>query len=103
MVNLKNYAPNIYLIVGRIAYNTEENLSFALSVEPGNESVRKRLLKVKNAIGQNLPTVPAALLIEKETNPFLRSGNPELKKALGMENASDVEVFAELRRRKDRY
>ena len=45
--------------------------------------------------------MPAALELEKRTNPFLRVDSPEIRRTLGMEKASDVEVFAEMRRRKD--
>jgi hydroxyacylglutathione hydrolase len=41
------------------------------------------------------------MLQEKTTNVFLRAGAPEVKAALNMREASPVEVFAELRRRKD--
>jgi len=37
----------------------------------------------------------------KTTNPFLRCDTAEMKSALNMSGASAVEVFAELRRRKD--
>jgi hypothetical protein len=38
---------------------------------------------------------------EKTTNVFLRAGTPELKAALDMTQARAVDVFAQLRRRKD--
>jgi hydroxyacylglutathione hydrolase len=43
------------------------------------------------------------MAMEKKTNPFLRPNAPELRRTLCMENASDVEVFAETRRRKDSF
>jgi hydroxyacylglutathione hydrolase len=33
----------------------------------------------------------------------LRTGDPAIRKALGMEEATDEAVFAELRRRKDAF
>jgi hydroxyacylglutathione hydrolase len=80
---------------------TVENYEFALSIEPGNKTVRQRLDEVKYAIRQSKQTVPSSLSQEKATNPFLRADAPEMKAALGMASARAVEVFAELRRRKD--
>jgi hydroxyacylglutathione hydrolase len=39
--------------------------------------------------------------LEKKTNPFLRPDSLEIRRTLNMENASDTEVFAEMRARKD--
>ena len=47
------------------------------------------------------PTIPTTIGVEKATNPFLRAADPALRRALGLEGASDAEVFAEIRRRKD--
>jgi hydroxyacylglutathione hydrolase len=41
------------------------------------------------------------MALEKRTNPFLRPDSPEIRHTLEMENADDVSVFAEIRRRKD--
>ena len=40
---------------------------------------------------------------ELATNPFLRWHDPAIRRNLGMENAPDVEVFAEIRKRKDNF
>jgi hydroxyacylglutathione hydrolase len=55
------------------------------------------------ARSNHLPTVPSLLADELATNPFLRAGEASVKAALGMETASDAEVFAEIRRRKDSF
>jgi hydroxyacylglutathione hydrolase len=52
---------------------------------------------------RGIPTVPSSLSMERAINPFLRTGNPSIRKKLGMESATGVEVFAELRRRKDGF
>ena len=44
---------------------------------------------------------PSSIVLERTTNCFLRAGTPELKAVLGMPQAQAVDVFAELRRRKD--
>ena len=47
------------------------------------------------------PTIPTTIGVEKATNPFLRAADPALRRRLGLEGASDAEVFGEIRRRKD--
>ena len=49
------------------------------------------------------PTPPSTIGLEKKTNPFMRAETTGMKRALGMANAAAVEVFAELRRRKDLF
>jgi hydroxyacylglutathione hydrolase len=80
---------------------TLENYEFALTVEPDNQAVSRRLQEVRQAVKAGRQTVPSTILEERITNPFLRAGTPELKTALSMPQAGAVEVFAELRRRKD--
>lgn len=76
---------------------TLENYEFALSIEPDNQAVRQRL----KDMSQSGQTVPSTILQERTTNVFLRAAAPEVKAAVGMEQAKDFEAFAELRRRKD--
>jgi hydroxyacylglutathione hydrolase len=78
-----------------------ENYEFASSIEPDNPAVTQRLDEIKQTRRQGRPTVPSTMLQEKTTNPFLRTGTPEMKAALGMQQSRAVEVFAELRARKD--
>ncbi len=80
---------------------TLENCEFALSIEPGNEVIKQRLAEIKQIQSRGGLTVPSTMAQEKMLNAFLRAGTPQLKAALGMERAQAVEVFAELRRRKD--
>lgn len=80
---------------------TVEDLEFAMSIEPDNQAVRQRLRQVIRMQEAGKPSVPSTIAQEKMTNPFLRSDTPEVKKALKMSNARAVDVFAELRRRKD--
>jgi hydroxyacylglutathione hydrolase len=80
---------------------TLENYEFASGIEPNNQIIKERLEQVKQMLKRGEPTVPSTILQEKTTNCFLRAGTPESKAAIGMPNAKAVEVFAELRRRKD--
>jgi len=80
---------------------TLENYEFALGIEPGNQVVKEQLEQIKQMLKRGELTVPSTMLQERNTNCFLRAGTPELKAALGMQDAQAVEIFAELRRRKD--
>jgi hydroxyacylglutathione hydrolase len=82
---------------------TEENLTFAMTVDPGNAAVAARLLEVKELRRRGLASVSSTLLMEKAFNPFLRVKDPAVRNKLGMESAEDVEVFARLREMKDRF
>jgi hydroxyacylglutathione hydrolase len=82
---------------------TEENLLFATTVDTDNKDVWQRLADVKYMQRRSIPTVPSTMVLERATNPFLRTGDPALRKKLKMETATGIEVFAELRRRKDKF
>jgi hydroxyacylglutathione hydrolase len=82
---------------------TQANARFALTIEPDNPALTRRAAAVDAARAKGQPTVPSTLAEELATNPFLRAGLPEVKAALGMTEAADAEVFAEIRRRKDAF
>jgi len=82
---------------------TLSNGRFALTLEPNNADLKRRFADVETARAKGQPTVPSTIGIEKKTNPFLRPNSPELRKSLGMEKASDVDVFGETRKRKDNF
>ncbi|HTO40919.1 MAG TPA: hydroxyacylglutathione hydrolase C-terminal domain-containing protein, partial [Rhizomicrobium sp.] len=82
---------------------TLSNGRFALTLEPGNTALQARMREVEGLRTRGEPTVPSTLALEKQTNPFLRPDSPELRRTLGMEQASNVDVFAETRRRKDNF
>jgi len=74
-----------------------------MTVEGRNPDLMKRMAEVREIRAQGRPTLPSNIAVEKKTNPFLRAKSPEIRRALAMENADDVEVFAEARRRKDNF
>lgn len=80
---------------------TESNIRFAVTLDPENEALRKRERDVKVLRAAGKPTVPSLLGEEQAVNPFLRADAPELAARLGMTGRDPVEVFAEVRRRKD--
>ena len=82
---------------------TQANARFALSVDPDNQALKARAAEVDRQRATGKPTVPTTLAAERAANPFLRAADPAIRKRLGMQNASDAEVFAEIRRRKDSF
>jgi hydroxyacylglutathione hydrolase len=82
---------------------TNANADFALTVEPDNVELRKRADAVLALREAGKPTVPSTMSEERATNPFLRADVPELQRAAGLAGKDPVSVFAEVRRRKDRF
>ncbi len=82
---------------------TASNAKFALSLEEDNPALRSRVEDIEKARRANRPTIPSNLGLEIDTNPFLRADVPSLMKAVGMETAAPVDVFTEIRARKDRF
>jgi len=82
---------------------TAANGRFALTIEPDTAALKRRMDETALARANNAPTVPSPLPLEKATNPFLRAGLAGVKSALGMKDASDVEVFAHIRAAKDNF
>ena len=82
---------------------TENNGRFALTLEPGNKALAARMDEVRALRAKGGTTMPSSMGLEKATNPFLRVGEAEIRKSLGMESASDVAVFGEIRKRKDSF
>ncbi|WP_297774450.1 hydroxyacylglutathione hydrolase [uncultured Roseovarius sp.] len=82
---------------------TRNNGKFALTVDPGNPALISRMKEIDAARSAGEPTVPSTLKDELATNPFLRAADGAIQAQLGMSGASPVEVFAEIRARKDAF
>lgn len=82
---------------------THANAKFAITVDPSNQQLLDRSERIAEARRRGLPTIPTTLGIERATNPFLRPADPGIRASLGMTQATDTEVFAEIRRRKDSF
>lgn len=82
---------------------TLANARFALTVDPTNSALKERAARIEALRAADKPTLPTTIGEELSTNPFLRWHDPAIRKHLGMEKASDVEVFAEIRKRKDNF
>lgn len=82
---------------------TENNASFALSIDPKNLDLIKRSEQTKLARSKNLFTVPSQMGLEKITNPFLRPFDKNIRENLNMLESTDVEVFSKIRSLKDSF
>ena len=84
---------------------TETNLNFALTVEPENIYIQKRLLQVKSLRSSGRFSCPTTIEEEKKTNPFLRCSSPEIRETVTSKNPkielSEKEIFRTLRELKD--
>lgn len=86
---------------------TENNLRFALMVEPNNHDLQQRMKQIQALRAKKLSTVPATMGEEKLTNPFLRctvsaviaAAEQHAKQKL----QNPVEVFACLRQWKNGF
>lgn len=81
----------------------QTNSRFALTVDPANAALKNRAAFIDQTRAVGGFTVPATLDQERATNPFLRATDPGLRAALGMAGARDVDVFAELRQRRNAF
>lgn len=82
---------------------TLSNARFAVTVDPGNDALAKRAAEIEALRAEGKFTIPTTIGLEKATNPFLRPSDAGIRTHLGMEAASDADVFAEIRKRKDNF
>jgi hydroxyacylglutathione hydrolase len=82
---------------------TQSNIRFAVSVDPANQALRQRENEVAALRASGRPTVPSTIGQERAVNPFLRADAPEIAQAVGLAGKDPVDVFAEVRRRKDSF
>jgi hydroxyacylglutathione hydrolase len=82
---------------------TQVNAKFALTIDPDNSALISRVRKVDALRAAGRASVPSSLADEIETNPFLRTADPSVRARLGLDASEPVEVFAEIRSRKDRF
>jgi hydroxyacylglutathione hydrolase len=82
---------------------TQANARFALTVETDNKALIARSAEIDALRAANKRTVPSLLGVEKATNPFLRADDPGVASAVGLPGAEPVDVFAEVRTRKDNF
>jgi hydroxyacylglutathione hydrolase len=81
---------------------TVANARFALTVDPSNAILKERAGEVARQREAGELTLPTTITIELATNPFLRADDPGIQAGLGMAGADPVDVFTELRERKNK-
>jgi hydroxyacylglutathione hydrolase len=86
---------------------TENNLRFAMTLEPKNHKLVSRFERVQTLRARGASTVPATMEEEKQTNPFLRWDSKEIQASLKAETPNlrldPVSVFAQVRKLKDAF
>lgn len=86
---------------------TLSNLAFARTVEPDNGAIANQLMRVRALRGNQEPSLPTTLGLEKEINPFLRTGVPAVAQAArqwsGGSLPDGIAVFTALRSWKDQF
>jgi hydroxyacylglutathione hydrolase len=82
---------------------TQANARFALTVDPENPMLLERAQEVDALRGAGEYTLPTTITLERATNPFLRTEDPLVQRAMGMSDADPVEVFAKMRERKNSF
>jgi len=82
---------------------THENCRFALTVEPDNAELAARMKMVEQLLEQGAYSTPSTVLLEKKTNPFLRTNSKTIQRTLAMVGRPPLAIFTELRKRKDRF
>lgn len=82
---------------------TLSNGKFALTVDPENTALTRRMQDVEAMRADGKPTVPTTIGIEKATNPFLRPMSDNIQETIGLIGAPIPAVFADIRARKDNF
>ncbi len=86
---------------------TLSNLRFAAAVEPANPEVQARLLEVEAWRREGRISLPSNMVLERATNPFLRSAIDAVMKKIderdGPANRTPQQVFSALRAWKDHF
>ena len=86
---------------------TENNLDFALTLEPNNQALRDKRTWAASQIKGGATTTPTSIASEKATNPFFRWESDELRGTLAQRFVDlpmeDVAVFAKTRELKDNF
>lgn len=80
---------------------TLTNLKFAVTVEPQNKDILKKLQDSTDARINLLPTVPSTIGEEKETNPFMRVAENSVQSYARAQNA--IQTMAYVRKQKDSF
>ena len=98
---LKNLPGDTKIYCGR--EYTYKNLEFCLKFNPSNILLKKKKEAIELNIKNKKPSIPSTIGDEIKTNIFFRFNDPDVKKAINLENSSDLEIFTKLRDLKDGF
>ena len=79
------------------------NINFALSLEPENQQLQARANAVKQLRNNQQPTLPSSILMELNTNPFLRCNQAAIIKNSNAEEQDELSVFTAIRSLRNHY
>ncbi len=65
--------------------------------------LKMRMEQIAEMRQNKMPTIPVTMEVEVATNPFLRCKSPEIRFHMGLESATDLEVFTKLRELRDNF
>jgi len=82
---------------------TENNLRFALGLEPHNYALALRLQETEKIRVRGLPTLPSTIKQELATNPFLRCHLESIQSASGVGSADSLQAFTAIRKMRNDY
>ena len=82
---------------------TKNNLEFCLKFNPNNDYLKDKEKIIETKIKDKKPTIPSTIRDEIQTNIFLRHYDLDVKDALNLKKASDLEIFTKLRDLKDNF
>lgn len=86
---------------------TLSNIRFALACDPGNERLRAWSDRAQALRARSVPTLPTTIAHERAVNPFLRTGDPAVQRALAEElhepAADRLTAFTLMREWKNRF
>jgi hydroxyacylglutathione hydrolase len=86
---------------------TENNLRFALTLEPHNPKLVEKYAWARAMREQGRFTVPSTVAAEKQFNPFVRTDSEEIRATLARLDPSlpkdSVAIFARIRQLKDKF
>ena len=98
---VKNLAPETRIFCGH--EYTKSNLNFCMSIDKNNEDLKIKEQIILDQRKHNIPTIPTTVMDEQKTNIFFRLNDTKIRKAISLENATELEVFSKLRKLKDNF
>ena len=101
LIKIKNLPGDTKIYCGH--EYTKNNLEFCVKFNPNNNYLKDKVKIIDAKIRDKIPTIPSTIKDEVQTNIFLRYDDLNVKGALNLKNASDLEIFTKLRDLKDNF